>query len=122
MKDEGPDGHMHGDNDGPLGHMCNINDETPKPGIIDTSTFKKVDDPVVATNLLLGFIVGHLDNLVTESNRANKNASRRHDEWQETLTTLGEIQGKAQRTGAIVICVGICFLSTFISIVISLLI
>ena len=97
-------------------------DESPKPGIIDTSTFKKVDDPVVANNLLLGFIAGHLENLVTESYRANENARRRHDEWKETLISAGEIQAEAQKTGAKVIMIGICLMSTIISVVVSLLI
>ncbi len=118
MKDEGPDGHMH---DGPIGHMCNekvlIDDEAPKP--------RRILAPHEAhesTNLLLGFISGHLENLVAESNRANEGARRRNDEWQETMRRAGDIQVKAQRTGAIVVFAGICLMSTIISVVVSVVI
>jgi len=106
---------------GPIGHMCNekvlIDDEAPKP--------RKILSPHEAhesTNLLLGMLCGHVSNLVSESHRANEGARRRNDEWQETLKRAGDIQIKAQRTGAIVVLTGICLMSTIISVVISLLI
>ena len=116
MKDEGPESHMHLDDHGPIGHMC-MEDKAPKP--------RRILAPHEAhesTNLFLGFISGHLENLVAESHRANDGARRRNDEWQETLRRAGDIQIKAQRTGAIVVMVGICLMSTIISVVISLLI
>jgi len=105
---------MHADNDGPIGNMCN---EAPKP--------RKILSPHEAhesTNILLGMLCGHVENLVKESNRANEGARRRHDEWQETMRNAGEIQVKAQKIGAKVVMIGICLMSTIISVVVSLLI
>lgn len=60
---------------GPIGHMCNekspIYDKAPKPT-------KATDHQ--STNILLGMLCGHVENLVTESNRANEGARRRHDD------------------------------------------
>jgi len=95
MKDEGPDSHMHADNDGPIGESRE------------------------ATNILIGLLCGHVENLVIESNRANRSAAYRHDHWQETLEEMGQIQVKAQKSGAKVVMFGICIMATIISVVVS---
>ena len=104
--------YLHREDDVPIGHMC-IEDKTPEPKIATTHE---------STNILLGMLCGHVENLVTESHRANRGADLRHDEWQETLARAGEIQVQAQKSGAKVVMIGICLMSTIISVVVSLLI
>ena len=135
MKDEGPDGHMHAneepskdlgehvtapylrpEDDGPIGHMC-MEEKSPK-----SRRILAPHEAHESTNLLLGLLCGHVENLVIESNRANRGADLRHEEWQEALITMGAMQATAHKTGAKVIMVGICLMSTIISVVISLLI
>ncbi len=95
-------------------NVLSVDDESPKP--------TKITSPHESTNILLGTLCGHVQNLVTESNRANRSASLRHDDWQQTLEDMGQIQAKAQKSGAKIIMVGICIMSTIISAVVSLLI
>jgi len=105
--------YLHQEGDEPIGHMC-MEDESPKP--------RKILAPHEAqesTNLLLGLLCGHVENLVTESNRANRSASLRHDEWQDALTSMGEMQATAHKKGAKVVMFGICIMTTIISVVVS---
>jgi hypothetical protein len=73
------------------------------------------------TNLLLGHIAGHMENLVTEEKRSYDRARHNHEEWQEMFIKGVGIQTKNQKIGLIVVVGGICFLSTIISVVVSLL-
>lgn len=106
------------EDNGPIGHMGNekalIDDKAPE--------LKRVNDPHATTNLLLGNIVGQLTNLAITCKINLEKSNRHHDEWQEAIAEISKIQAKAQKVGAIILIGGVTLLSTFISVVISLLI
>jgi hypothetical protein len=82
---------------------------------------KQPQNDLASTNLLLGNIVGELRGLRHHSGQSYDAARRRHNEWQDMLTHAVEVQVKTQKVGAITVVCGICFMSTLISVVVSLL-
>ena len=79
-----------------------------------------VEERLETTNLLLGHVVGRLENVAEAVQISVREAEVRHDDWQEAIRHFSEVTAKTQRTSAWVGLILVAFVTTIVSILVNL--